>query len=182
MTVVGTVNVDLDDLTLDDLRSRFLTRELAAAVVEEMREEIRSLLRQHDAPCLHMVFLDPCLVMEGWVGDNTLYEECVLPDGITQPDESMDLYIQIARKKAEITARTGLSTGDIRRHQAYLFRRGDSRYAGSAIVDNIIVAVSGLPDHLDEEVSTKAAQKLGDKGQYACEHWEGEHPEADYYD
>ena len=71
---------------------------------------------------------------------------------------------KIARSKAEISWRTGLSSREVvTSHPEYL-RPGDTIHPGSTIRGGLIVAISGFPpDQHDESLSGKLAHEIWDR-------------------
>ncbi len=61
-----------------------------------------------------------------------------------------DQYDLIAHDKAVLTARTGLPSRDVQLLHPELLEKGDTKFWGSAIVGNIIVACSGVEPYFDE--------------------------------
>ncbi len=59
-------------------------------------------------------------------------------------------FQKIARSKAEISWRTGLSTRVIQLTAPHLLIEGDTIYYGSVVIDGIVVAVSGFKQEIDE--------------------------------
>lgn len=68
-----------------------------------------------------------------------------------------NLYVQ---GKALITLRTGLSSRDVLMTKPQLLMPGDPLYWGSAIIDGVIVGVSGVEPHFDEMFARMTAAAL----------------------
>lgn len=80
-----------------------------------------------------------------------LFEErCYLVTEIGNLANSSYPNRDIALRKAEMSARTGLPTAGLAPH--YLLS-GDTVYWGSAVLDGIVVACAGLEEHHDEMFS-----------------------------
>lgn len=69
-------------------------------------------------------------------------------------------YDKYASGKARITWRTGLSSRDVLMTKPHLMERGDPRYWGSAIIDGVIVGVSGVEPHFDEMFARMTAAAI----------------------
>lgn len=84
-----------------------------------------------------------------WRNDlaSTFRDACYLVTSIGDLSRSTYPNLDIALKKAEMSARTGLPTAQLAAHH---FRSGDTVYWGSAVVDGIVVACAGLEPYDDE--------------------------------
>lgn len=69
-------------------------------------------------------------------------------------------YMENAFLKAQSHHRTGRPSGELITRMPALLRPGDFAWAGSVSVNGIIVAVSGLKDYWDEQVSGQVGQLL----------------------
>lgn len=110
--------------------------EMTNALVAEMRR--RKLLESDDC---HMVVLDPItgeILAEKSFGDISGWKL---------------RFDEIARSKAAMTRRTGTISRDIQIHSPFLLQPGDTIWHGSAISDNLVVAVSGYRQEQDEALS-----------------------------
>ena len=67
---------------------------------------------------------------------------------------------RIARSKCGISFNTGFSTREVTLLKPDLLAPGDTRYAGSVVVDDLIVATSGLHDWIDELISRQIAAEI----------------------
>ncbi len=77
-------------------------------------------------------------------------DACYLVDAIGDPANSKYPITRIALSKAEISARTGLPTAKV--PPQYLLDE-DTLYYGSAVLDGIVVACSGVEPYYDEMFS-----------------------------
>lgn len=62
-------------------------------------------------------------------------------------------FDDIARAKAKQAKRTGMVGRTLLRDAPWLIKPGDTRYVGAVVEHGLVVAASGLQDHLDEMVS-----------------------------
>lgn len=62
-------------------------------------------------------------------------------------------YDTIARNKADISARTGLSSREVQLLRPELLVEGDTKYWGSVVDGNLVAACSGVQSHFDEAIS-----------------------------
>lgn len=69
-------------------------------------------------------------------------------------------YEAYACGKARVTWRTGLSSRDVLMTKPHLMEAGDPRYWGSAIIDGVIVGVSGVQPHFDEMFARMTAAAI----------------------
>lgn len=110
--------------------------EMTNALVAEMRR--RKVLESGDC---HMVVLDPItgdILAEKSFGDISRWRL---------------RFDEIARSKAAMTRRTGTTSRDIQIRSPFLLQPGDTIWYGSAISDNLVVAVSGYKQEQDEALS-----------------------------
>jgi len=84
------------------------------------------------------------------IGFSTFKKECYLIESIGDHSEWEHDYTKIALSKAEKSARTGKSTAELAPH--YLIR-SDTIYWGSVVIDDIVVACSGVEPYYDEMFS-----------------------------
>lgn len=77
-------------------------------------------------------------------------ERCYLVAEIGDLTNSSYPNLDIALRKAELSARTGRPTANLAPH--YLLE-GDTVFWGSAVLDGIVVACAGLEEHHDEMFS-----------------------------
>jgi hypothetical protein len=89
---------------------------------------------------------------------------CYLVTSIGDLSRSAYPNMEIALKKAELSARTGRATAGIA--PQYL-RAGDTVFWGSAVLDGIVVACAGLEERQDEMLSywIAAAVQAAAKGE-----------------
>jgi hypothetical protein len=82
------------------------------------------------------------------------YLEVLAERSLGDPTQWGYPYDQIARSKAEISARTGLSTREVQLLRPELLEEGDTKYWGSIVGGALVVACSGVQSHFDEAIST----------------------------
>ena len=96
-----------------------------------------------------------------WVGiivispkGKRLYGNFIGSDQTWDPEwgEVVD-FLVIARDKAQISHRTGLSSREVIQNCPFLLEEGDRLYAGSVIRQGLIVAVSGAKSEADEAIA-----------------------------
>ena len=69
-------------------------------------------------------------------------------------------YAEIARSKARITLRTGMPSLYVVQCAPHLLHFSDTKYGGSAYLDGIVVACSGVQEHFDEMFSMWIASAI----------------------
>ena len=62
-------------------------------------------------------------------------------------------YEELARAKAQLCLRSGHSASDVLNNAPWLFEAGDTHIAGGVFENGLVVAVSGLAEHLDEMIA-----------------------------
>lgn len=106
---------------------------------------IRAVLAQLNRTDLHIVVLDP---LKTFV--NTTFDEAVLYEqSLGVPREWKHDFATIARKKAEVAWRTGMSSHVVQQY-SHLYVKGDSPFAGGVVHHGIVVGVSGVRSYFDE--------------------------------
>lgn len=104
---------------------------------------------------LHVVVLNPRLPFKDGCSLPIMFEHSV-----GDPKEWEHEYDAIARSKARVTWRTGLPSREVVLMKPHLLLPDDTRYWGSAIVDGIITAVSGVEPYFDEAFSRMTSSVL----------------------
>ncbi len=106
-------------------------------------------------PHLHVVALKP-----GVKYNHTEHLPVLFEHQVGNPAEWQWPYNEYACGKALITWRTGLSSRDVIMTKPQLMEPGDPRYWGSAIIDGVIVGVSGVEPHFDEMFARMTAAAI----------------------
>lgn len=125
--------------------SYFLTRYLAKKSVDIVRSAIEDLLGSEltgRRPNLHLVIIGPD-------SDEILWEESFGGDQSTWQRP----YDEIARSKAGIVKRTGMTLRTLEKDAPWLYQKGDTRYVGGVTENGLVIAASGLQDYFDEMIS-----------------------------
>lgn len=127
-------------------------RALAASALELALPSIRTAIADKDvcgAGFLHIVVLSPsCGPHDGDFDDAILLEHSEGDPARWDAD-----YRAFALAKARLSWRTGLGTHELQTLRPHLLRTGDTALWGSAVVDGIVVAVSGAQPWYDEAFS-----------------------------
>ncbi len=140
--------------------SAILTTELAKEAARRTRPMIKSLIEEGRIP-EHGVHIVIALRVPGvffadcndWVLDKGILHE----ETVGRVQKGNRKFVNIARSKAFISAREGLSTFVIQTQARELLRTGDTTYYGSALDGNIVVAASGADPYDDEAISKAVA-------------------------
>jgi hypothetical protein len=106
---------------------------------------------------LYVVVMDPALTpLDSAFEEAILYEQGF---GKSAADWDFD-YAGAARAKAKLAWRTGCDTHYLQTMAPHRLRQGDSALWGSAIVDGIVVAISGCEAAYDEAAAGSVALLL----------------------
>jgi hypothetical protein len=109
-----------------------------------------------ESGCMHVVVMDPCMAHGDSRFEDAILYECSLP-----ARERWDAdYAWYARAKAMVAWRTGRASGELVARAPHYFRQGDTALGGSAVVDGIVVAVSGANPWFDEAFAACVANLL----------------------
>jgi hypothetical protein len=93
--------------------------------------------------------------------DNASFEEAILYEHAVGDREKWDAdYAGFARAKAKVAWRTGLDSHLVQELRPQLLRAGDTVLWGSAVVDGIVVGVSGANPWYDEAFAGTVAMCL----------------------
>ncbi|PIR86506.1 hypothetical protein COU13_00565 [Candidatus Kaiserbacteria bacterium CG10_big_fil_rev_8_21_14_0_10_43_70] len=108
-------------------------------------------------PCLSIVVADRLTFSPDRPDDfNPIFYRFVRPRGaISQDDPIMKELSANARAKARMSWRTGYSSRTLIYEKPHLLLPGDSRFPGSAVLDNVVTGVSGADAWDDEMVSAQ---------------------------
>jgi hypothetical protein len=105
---------------------------------------------------LYIVVMDPVRTP-----DNASFEEAILYEHAVGDREKWDAdYAGFARAKAKLAWRTGLDSHLVQELRPQLLRAGDTVLWGSAVVDGIVVGVSGANPWYDEAFAGTVAMCL----------------------
>jgi len=105
---------------------------------------------------LYIVVMDPVRMP-----DNASFEESILYEHAVGDREKWDAdYAGFARAKARLAWRTGLDSHLVQELRPQLLRAGDTLLWGSAVVDGIVVGVSGANPWYDEAFAGTVAMCL----------------------
>lgn len=105
---------------------------------------------------LYIVVMDPVRTP-----DNASFEEAILYEHAVGDREKWDAdYAGFARAKARLAWRTGLDSHLVQELRPHLLRAGDTVLWGSAVVDGIVVGVSGANPWYDEAFAGTVAMCL----------------------
>ncbi|MFH0905677.1 MAG: hypothetical protein V1826_03100 [bacterium] len=129
--------------------SHLLTQERAELAVELAMSiffqlQNRTIIKDED---LHITILDPA-----YKGDFDEFGRGIILFERSIGDQSKWTYNykEIARRKAKMTYEHKLPGQVIVEQMPYLLERDDTKYWGSAYLNGIVVAVSGLDQHFDQ--------------------------------
>jgi fructose-1,6-bisphosphatase/inositol monophosphatase family enzyme len=89
--------------------------------------------------------------------DNIVRGDGVLAGFFVGESDRRDFFHEVASSKFAISHETGLSTSQVPLHRR---RFGDTRYYGSVVLENVIVAGSGFQAYYDEMVSYTIAARI----------------------
>jgi hypothetical protein len=133
--------------------SHFLTYERALQAVRETDSQIQELIGSEKTDGLHIVIMDPALPMGRRQDQLHDFETAILVE-VSYGDKAQwsHPYDEIARQKAFVTWRTGLSSRTVKENAPWLYIGGDTRYIGSLVENGLIVAASGFEENEDELV------------------------------
>lgn len=122
--------------------SQYLNRDLAATALQRASSTIEALL-ERDAKRTHLS------VVIGRRNPNGSFQRISFKNFGYVPEYEHD-YQEIASKKAELSARTGLSSREVQLMHPELLQYGDTCFFGSVICGDIVVAASGIEAYFDE--------------------------------
>ncbi|MDP2662941.1 MAG: hypothetical protein Q8R28_19675 [Dehalococcoidia bacterium] len=137
--------------------SYLLTKAVAAEAVAMVRPWFEHLARTGGVrgPDLHVVV---ALRSSKRSGLQHAFREAILHEESWGDQKSWKhRYDLIARSKAEVSWRTGLSTRVVVFTRPWLLEEGDTRWWGSVVLGNIVVACSGVKPWHDEMISAAIA-------------------------
>lgn len=117
--------------------SGYLTQRLADNAIDLVRESIKQALELFGRSQLYIIVADK------GTGD------IITERSIGAPNEKMSRYAALALNKAQLSARTGLSSREVLTMQREALRPGDPKYYGSAIHGDIVVGCSGAQQWWD---------------------------------
>lgn len=104
-------------------------------------------------------------------------DDCYLVTGFGEKSAWKYDYAKIALSKAEKSVRTGKASGDLSPH--YL-REGDTIYWGSVVLDDIVVACSGVQPYYDEMFAMWIAAAIKAEAKRAFEEYREKNPNHDF--
>jgi len=137
--------------------SYYVTKEFLGPVVQDFFEdEIAPMMKEHGVKNAAV-----CVAIRA---HDLSFDDCVVCEYSRNVDEAAEFNgpeNRIARSKAEISWRTGLTTRDVVSNHPEYLREGDAIYPGSTVQNGLIVAISGFPpDQWDEALSMKLAGEI----------------------
>lgn len=139
--------------------SYFINRDAAEKAVRlslPMIHEAMKLKEVGESGFLYIVIMDPLRRPA-----NSSFEEAILYEYAVGDREKWDAdYGAFARAKARVAWRTGLDSHLVQELQPHLLAAGDTVLWGSAVVDGIIVGVSGANPWFDEVFAGTVAMCL----------------------
>lgn len=144
------------------MSSFLLTKELAERAVGLVIPTIKSCIEYavFKRSDLHIVVLDPTIPFAIAQGGSAIELPVIYEWSYGDLSKWEHPYHLIARSKAMISWRTGLPTHQVQQRMPYLLMggpRGDTVYWGSAVLEGIIVAASGVQPWFDEMISYQVA-------------------------
>ena len=105
---------------------------------------------------LYIVIMDPAIT-----SSESTFEEAILYEhSIGDPARWDADYKLFAQAKAKISWVTGSDSHTVQEHKPYLLKRGDTILWGSAVIDGIVVGVSGANPWYDEAIASTIASWL----------------------
>ena len=132
------------------LMSRTLNRMMAKQAIDLVLPSILAAIESRklgDYYGFHIVIVNPLCQ---W-SEHTDIEWSILYEySHGNPEHWKYEFQKIARSKAMISWRTGLSTRVVQLTAPHLLIEGDTIYYGSVVIDGIVVAVSGFKQDIDE--------------------------------
>lgn len=147
--------------------SRFSDPAAARRAVELALPMLQASLRDQavgESGCMHVVVMDPTLQP----GD-CAFEEAILYEHSLPSREAWDAdYSRYARAKASLSWRTGMASAQVVHCSPHRLRSDDTLLGGAAVVDGIVVAVSGANAWYDEAFAGCVAMLLRAVAQGAC--------------
>jgi hypothetical protein len=137
------------NLCLDDVLKAF--RFLQPSIMQALRKGL------FKRKCLQIVVADRTTFSpERPNYFNPLFETLVRPRGAISQDDSIIGELNAnARAKAKMSWRTGFSSRILIHEKPHLLLPGDSRFPGSAVLDNIVTGTSGADAWDDEMISNQ---------------------------
>lgn len=131
--------------------------ELVREAFEMVSPHIEKMLVDHANQTDMSVVISATEVINPNNPDKSFKDNCFLVTGFGERSAWKLDYERMALSKAEKSVRTGLSSVNI---EAHYFREGDTPYWGSVVLDDIVVACSGVEAHYDEMFSMWIASAI----------------------
>ncbi|HEY0847299.1 MAG TPA: hypothetical protein VGE12_18160 [Noviherbaspirillum sp.] len=132
------------------------TAEKAVRLSLPMIHEAMKLKEVGESGFLYIVVMDPLRRP-----DNSTFEDAILYEHAVGDREKWDAdYAGFARAKARVAWRTGLDSHLVQELLPHLLAAGDTVLWGSAVVDGIVVGVSGANPWFDEVFAGTVAMWL----------------------
>jgi hypothetical protein len=160
-------------------RRPILDRELAARAFDRIRTALETMLQEaftgRAGFAVVVTTLDEIAQRKA---AESFRESCLLVTSVGDLTASSYPNLEIALSKAEISARTRLPTSQLPPHYYY---KGDTVYAGSAILEGIVVACAGLEPRDDEMISCWIAAAVKSEAALAISQLLAGDPSADFF-
>ncbi|HWU64171.1 MAG TPA: hypothetical protein VN112_19305 [Ensifer sp.] len=160
--------------------SDILTAELVGRAFAVIRPAVEATLRAEvtDRRALALVVTTTDALRRGAADDATDFQSgCLLVTSIGDLSRSPYPNLEIALKKAEMSARTGLPTAQM---PAHYLRSGDTIFWGSAVLNGIVVACAGLEPRHDEMFSHWFAATIQAEARLEFERRIGASPDSSF--
>ncbi len=159
-----------------------LNETLARRAFAKIRPALELMMRQampDRAGCAIVVAATPAIDPAPGKDAAHFRERCHLVTSIGDLSRSPYPNMEIALKKAEMSARTGLPTAALAAHHLLA---GDTVYSGSAVLEGIVVACAGLEPRDDEMFSHWIAAAVKAEASRALAGYLADKSDADFLD
>ena len=131
--------------------------ELVQQAFKMASPHIAQMLKDHANQTDMAVVISATEVINRHNPDKSFKHNCYLVTGFGDQAKWKLDYEAMALSKAEKSVRTGKSSVNI---EAHYLREGDTPYWGSVVLDDIVVACSGVESHYDEMFSMWIASTI----------------------
>lgn len=156
-----------------------LDRDLAKRAFERIRAALETMLRDAFADRTGFaVVVTTFDELASHKSGGTFRDNCLLVTSIGDLSASPYPNLEIALSKAQISARTRLPTSQLPSHY---YRGADTVYAGSAVLEGIVVACAGLEPRDDEMIAYWIAAAVKSEAALAVSQYLASNPSADFF-
>lgn len=166
---------------MSNLMSRELARKLTERIVGWLTPTLDTMVEAGilKRRCAVITVLDPTIPYHPDVDVESVVLAQVIWGDRDHPE--VGRFTAISLKKAEITWRTGRPSREVQALHPHLLKETDTVWGGSVVLDDLIVACSGVQDYFDEMIAMMIAAMTKGLLTYHRQEVMKDNP-ADFYD